>query len=210
MNKEIKIFGAALAFMFCGTTLMAQQTQMTTQDMAQTDVEVDYESIFEDVDNTEDHDILTLLKQDDNFSIFVEMLEKSQIDLDAAAEAAGEITVFAPTNDAFKQLTKEQYKQITEPEDLALLQSIVKSHVMTKKVNLADFQTNQVIENADGQEIAVETAGGQGVATPADDVMIGGARIGKPDIQASNGVIHVMEGVVIPDQQGSTTGFGAQ
>ncbi|MBS9525253.1 fasciclin domain-containing protein [Litoribacter alkaliphilus] len=211
MNKNFKLLGTAFAMMIFGGTAIAQTTPVTNQAMVQEEIEVDYEAIFGDIENTEEHDVLSLLKKDDNFSIFVELIEKSQIDLNAAAEVAGgELTVFAPTNEAFKQLTKEQYTQITEPEDLAVLQNITKSHVLTRIIHSADFRENQVIENADGLEIPVATAGGQGVATPADEVIVGGARIVKPDVKASNGVIHVMDGVVTPEAGGMTSGFGEQ
>lgn len=209
IDKKLKTFALATAFMVGGFTMTAEaQTHTGTQMQTEIDGEdeVDYREIFNgmETEQTESHDILSLLRMDDNFSIFVELIEESG--LEKSFDFAGPVTVLAPTNEAFKQLTKEEYKELTEGKNRAELNKIVQAHVLPNKVYLRQFDSNHVIENPDG-DIPVERAGNfTGGAAATNDIIVGGATIRRPDVEAANGVIHVVDGVIIPGRTGVTAG----
>jgi uncharacterized surface protein with fasciclin (FAS1) repeats len=152
-----------------------------------------YEGLFADVKNTGDHDVLSLLKQDENFSAFVEMIEHSGLDLEKSIGHIGPITVFAPTNEALEGWKDE--------DDLAEIQRKVKAHILPEKRFVSEFQDNQVIETADGLEIPVGTVGDHTEVGQPDQVIIGGARIVKSDVEASNGIIHVVNAKIRTEER---------
>ena len=118
----------------------------------------------------------------------------------AAAEAAGLVetlkgegpfTVFAPTDEAFAALPDGTVDDLLKPENSEQLTSIVMYHVVPGKVMSTDL--------SDGMEAT--TAGDQSlmVSMDGDAVMVGGATVTMPDIEASNGVIHVIDMVLMPE-----------
>lgn len=117
----------------------------------------------------------------------------------AAAEAAGlvetltgagPLTVFAPTDAAFAALPAGTVESLLQPENRDQLRAILTYHVVPGKVMAADVV----------KLTSANTANGQAVSISSDDagVMVSGARVVKADIGASNGVIHVIDKVMIP------------
>lgn len=118
--------------------------------------------------------------------------------LAAALEAAGLVetlqgegpfTVFAPTDDAFAALPEGVLDALLLPENLETLQSILTYHVVSGAVYAADVTTGDV-PTVEGSAISVDTA--EGV------VLNGSAVVTATDIEASNGVIHVIDAVILP------------
>lgn len=117
----------------------------------------------------------------------------------AAAEAAGlvdtltgegPITVFAPTDEAFKALPEGTVESLLKPENRDKLAAILKYHVVPGKVKADKVVSSDELKSALGQYLDV---------TVQDDaVSIAGANIIKTDIKASNGVIHVIDAVMLP------------
>lgn len=112
----------------------------------------------------------------------------------AAAKAAGlvdalggkgPITVFAPTNAAFEKLGKETIEKVLA--DKELLTKILKAHIVEGNVMAADAK------KLDGKEV-----NGFAVKVDGDKLMIGTATVTKADIKAKNGVIHVIDTVLVP------------
>ncbi|MBA1148543.1 fasciclin domain-containing protein [Ectothiorhodospiraceae bacterium WFHF3C12] len=117
----------------------------------------------------------------------------------AAAEAAGlvetltgagPLTVFAPTDEAFAALPAGTVESLLKPENREQLRAILTYHVVPGKVMAADVV----------KLTSADTANGQAVSISNDDggVMVSGARVVKADIGASNGVIHVIDKVMLP------------
>ena len=215
MDKRTRCFALALGLAVIGGTPSAfaqdqrqdnRQQQEMNQDRQQD--EMNYEELFGDVDQTDQHDVLELLGKDENFSIFMELLEKSGVEA-SLKHVDQSVTIFAPTNDAFKELSASDYKELMETEDKAMLNRIVGAHILPQEVSMGDFETNQIITSAEGDEIAVETVGVQGAAAQGPgSVIIGGAAIVRPDIQASNGTIHVVNNVIMAGETNDPRGFG--
>jgi uncharacterized surface protein with fasciclin (FAS1) repeats len=98
----------------------------------------------------------------------------------------GPFTVFAPTDEAFAKVPKDQLDALLK--DKAKLTAVLTYHVVAGKVMAKDVAAGKV-KTVQGSELTVSTAGG---------VMVDGAKVIKTDIVADNGVIHVIDSVVIP------------
>lgn len=102
---------------------------------------------------------------------------------------AGPFTVFAPTNDAFAKLPAGTVESLLKPENIEKLKKILLSHVVGSEVMADDVKTGDV-ETLAKTMIPVVSENGK--------VMVGNANVIKADIKASNGVIHVIDAVIIP------------
>ena len=102
----------------------------------------------------------------------------------------GPFTVFAPTDEAFAKLPKGTVEELLKPENKAKLTAILTYHVVPGKVMAADVVKVKDAKTVQGGSIKVSTMGGQ--------VMVDQAHVVKTDIAASNGVIHVIDTVLMP------------
>ena len=98
----------------------------------------------------------------------------------------GPFTVFAPTDEAFAKVPKADLDALLA--DKAKLTQVLTYHVVSGKVMAKDVKAGKV-KSVQGSDITVATAGG---------VMVDGAKVVKTDIVASNGVIHVIDSVIMP------------
>ena len=99
-------------------------------------------------------------------------------------------TVFAPTDAAFAKLPKGTIEELLKPENKAKLTAILTYHVVAGKVMAADVVKVTDAKTVQGGSIKVNAGGGK--------VMVDGATVVKADIGASNGVIHVVDSVLMP------------
>ena len=110
-------------------------------------------------------------------------------DLLDALQGDGPFTVFAPTDEAFAALPQETLQALLKPENKDLLQTILLHHVVQGDVRAASVVDITGATSLAGQRLAVEV--GEGVS-------VGGAQVLKTDIACSNGVIHVIDRVILP------------
>ena len=110
-------------------------------------------------------------------------------DLVETLSSEGPFTVFAPTDEAFAALPEGTLDTLLLPENQEILTQILTYHVLAGEVPSSDVSTG-----------AVETVAGEDVEIVADEsgVTIGGATVIMPDVEASNGVIHVVDTVLLP------------
>jgi uncharacterized surface protein with fasciclin (FAS1) repeats len=102
----------------------------------------------------------------------------------------GPFTVFAPTDEAFAKLPKGTLETLLKPENKGQLQAILKYHVVPGKVMAADVVKVKGAKSLGGQRIDVKVEGGK--------VSVDNANVVKTDIACSNGVIHVIDSVILP------------
>ena len=102
----------------------------------------------------------------------------------------GPFTVFAPTDAAFAKLPAGTIESLLKPENKAQLTAILTYHVVAGKVMAADVVKLSEAPTVNGQMLKVKVVGGS--------VMINDANVTSADIVASNGVIHVIDSVVLP------------
>lgn len=113
-----------------------------------------------------------------------------------ALKGEGPFTVFAPTDDAFKALPAGTVEMLLKPENKGKLAAILKYHVVPAKVLAKDVKTMGA-DTLNGQRIDVKVEGGK--------VMVDGANVTKTDVMASNGVIHVIDRVIMPSDKDIVT-----
>ena len=135
-----------------------------------------------------DKTIVDIAVEDENFSTLVATL--TEAGLVEALQGDGPFTVFAPTNDAFAALPEGALDALLA--DTEALSNVLLYHVVSGAVKAAD------VVALDGQE--VETLSGDSIIVKLDgeDVMINDAMVVITDIEASNGIIHVVDAVILP------------
>ncbi len=102
----------------------------------------------------------------------------------------GPFTVFAPTDEAFAKLGKETIAELLEPENKAKLVSILTYHVAGASLPATKVVGMKSIDTLQGQSVDIVVEGGK--------VTIDGATVLKTDIVGSNGIIHVIDSVILP------------
>jgi len=109
-------------------------------------------------------------------------------DLIGVMKGPGPFTVFAPTDEAFAKVPKEALDALAK--DKAKLQNVLKYHVLTSAWTLDDVKSVKTAGTVLGPSLAIGVSGGT--------VTVNGAKIVKADIKCSNGVIHVIDAVLLP------------
>ena len=126
----------------------------------------------------------------DTFSTLVTLLEAA--DLVETLSGDGPFTVFAPTNDAFAKLIWS-LEYFLAAENKAELQSVLLYHVLA----------GQVLSTAFADDVMAETVQGALVTAQLDPVMINDANVVSADVLATNGVVHVIDKVLVPPPEES-------
>ncbi len=105
-------------------------------------------------------------------------------------KSKGPFTVFAPSDEAFAKLPKEKLASLLEPKNKALLTSILTYHVVPGRVTSEQVVKLANAGTANGQRVDIRTSNGS--------VMIDGAKVVAADIECANGIIHVIDSVILP------------
>ena len=105
-------------------------------------------------------------------------------------KGAGPFTIFAPTNAAFAALPKGAVDGLLKPESKAALTNVLTYHVVSGSVKAADLKDGQKVKTLQGEELTVSIKDGK--------VKINGANVTTADLAGSNGVIHVIDAVLMP------------
>lgn len=135
-------------------------------------------------------DIVTVAVEAGDFETLATALEAA--DLVETLQGEGPFTVFAPTDEAFAALPEGTLETLLEPENVDQLTAILTYHVVSGMV------TSEDIEPGD-----VETVEGSSVTLSVEDdmVMVNDATVVAADVMASNGVIHVIDAVILPPEE---------
>jgi uncharacterized surface protein with fasciclin (FAS1) repeats len=112
-------------------------------------------------------------------------------DLVETLKGAGPFTVFAPTDEAFARLPAETLNDLLKPQNKTKLRRILTYHVVPGRVSSSEVVKLRSTKAVSGDTIGIETGG----AT----VIVDGARVVKTDVRTSNGLIHVIDAVMLPD-----------
>uniref|UniRef100_UPI00313B59E3 fasciclin domain-containing protein n=1 Tax=Crocosphaera sp. Alani8 TaxID=3038952 RepID=UPI00313B59E3 len=142
-----------------------------------------------------------------------EMADKAEMDIVETAVAAGkfetlvaavkaaglvetlsgeqEFTVFAPTDEAFAALGEENLEKLLKPENKEKLTAILTYHVVPGVYKSGDLEDGKV-KTVQGSEVEIELG---------DSVMVDDATVVTPDVMTSNGVIHIIDKVIIPSEE---------
>ena len=143
--------------------------------------------MMEDPASTE-MDVVGIAQDNSDFSTLVAALQEA--DLVETLQGDGPFTVFAPTNEAFEALLTElditQEELLSQPD----LESVLTYHVIPQEVMSGDLEDGMSAETVNGEEVTFDLSG--------DDPMINESTITSTDMEASNGVVHVIDAVMVP------------
>ena len=171
----------ALAFgvAACGSDDEESTSSSTTTEMTDTGT----------TDAMTSQDIDALAQGNKDLSTLVEAVTAA--DLVETLQGAGPYTVFAPTNEAFAALPPAELQRLLKPANKDELANILTYHVVSGDVMSSDLKDGQMVETVQGEKLKV---------TIADDgtVKVGGATVVTPDVEASNGTVHVIDTVLVP------------
>jgi len=154
------------------------------------DEEIAEEAVDEEVATGEEvqqlQNIPTIVLANSDFSVLEAALDEAG--LTSVLQGEGPFTVFAPTNDAFSALSVEALDDLLADENA--LRAVLLFHVVPERLPAADLSDGQALETAQGSELTVSVSDA--------GVMVNGANVIVPDVEAANGVIHVLDQVLLP------------
>ncbi|MFQ3583580.1 MAG: fasciclin domain-containing protein [Cyanobacteriota bacterium] len=133
--------------------------------------------------------IVEVATKDGSFSTLIQALEAAGLVETLSGE--GPFTVFAPTDEAFAALPEGTLEQLLLPENREQLIQILTYHVIPGEVLSTDLKAGEVV-TVEGSPVEISLA---------DGVMVNDAKVVKPDLEASNGVIHVIDKVILRPQE---------
>ncbi|MGB3639463.1 MAG: fasciclin domain-containing protein [Rivularia sp. (in: cyanobacteria)] len=137
---------------------------------------------------TENQDIIGVVQSNPSFTMLAKALKAAG--LEETLKGNGPFTVLAPNDAAFAKLPQDAVQDLLKPENKEVLVKILTYHVIPSRVLSTDLQSGEV-KSVEGGPISVKV-------DPATGVQVNDATVVQPDIEASNGVIHVIDNVILP------------
>jgi uncharacterized surface protein with fasciclin (FAS1) repeats len=144
--------------------------------------------------DTNNHDIVSIASGADNLSTLVTAVQAAG--LVETLQSEGPFTVFAPTNEAFAALPDGTLESLLLEENRDKLVQILTYHVVPGKVMSTDLEDGMMAETVEGSSITVDLDGG---------VSIDNANVVTADIEADNGVVHIIDAVIMPSEEESSS-----
>ncbi|MFD2514488.1 fasciclin domain-containing protein [Pontibacter locisalis] len=160
---------------------------------------VEIDEMFDDIGETEQYDLMALAETSPNLSTFVKLMEVSGLKGDFMKD--GSYTIFAPTNEAFAKLSQQDLEMLLLPENKSKLIEVLKVHVLPSEVASMQLNTTQRIKLSEEKYIPIDTQ------LNGSKMVIGGAAILVPDVEASNGMLHVVDNVILPSKYAREDGI---
>jgi uncharacterized surface protein with fasciclin (FAS1) repeats len=182
LNGKVKVIGlaaaAALTLAACGDS--------DSSDEATTSPTTTAEATTEATDEASTQDVVGVIAGNADTTTLATAVDAAG--LVETLQGDGPFTVFAPTDEAFAALPAGVLDQLIQPANSAALTQILTYHVVPGKVMAADV-TDGAVATVEGQDITLSTA---------DGVTVNGATVTEADLDASNGVVHVIDTVLLP------------
>lgn len=110
-------------------------------------------------------------------------------DMVTTLKGAGPFTVFAPTDDAFAKLPPQTVSELLQPENKERLKAVLAYHVVARRVTSTQVVELRSVRTVQGQALRIEAEQG---------VKINDANVIKADVEAANGIIHIIDSVLLP------------
>lgn len=140
------------------------------------------------------HDIVSIASGADNLTTLVKAVQAAG--LVETLQSEGPFTVFAPTDEAFAALPAGTLESLLMEENRDQLVKILTYHVVPGKVMSTDLEDGMMAETVEGSSISVDLSNG---------VSIDNANVVTADIEADNGVVHVIDAVIMPSEESSSS-----
>jgi uncharacterized surface protein with fasciclin (FAS1) repeats len=126
-----------------------------------------------------------------NFTTLLKAAEAA--DLVSTLSGKGPFTIFAPSDEAFEKLPKGTVRSLLQAKNQSQLQSILKNHVASGRMMAADVAGKSSIDMLGGQSVPIQKK--------ENVVRIGNASIRKTNLEAQNGIVHVIDRVLMPETE---------
>jgi transforming growth factor-beta-induced protein len=191
MSKDVKtmsagtVNGQRIDLAVNGKNVTVDKAKVTAVDVEASNGVI---HIIDSVILPSDKDIVATAVDAGQFKTLATLLDKAG--LVGALQGEGPFTVFAPTDAAFAKLPKETVDSLLKPENKDQLAAILKFHVIEGRVYSEAAAKGAQVATLQGQTITTKGKGGT--------VTVQNATVTKADIDASNGVIHVIDTVILP------------
>jgi uncharacterized surface protein with fasciclin (FAS1) repeats len=175
--------GGGTAFLLTRNNDTKEETTKTTQSSQETT------KVSEPTQN-----IVEVAVGNPDFSTLVTALKAADL-VTALSDETKSYTVFAPTNAAFNKLPAGTVETLLKPENKSTLSGILTYHVVDSAVLSSQLSNGQVIKTLNGGKLTVEISGGMVYLVDAKG---GKAKVTTADVKTTNGVIHIIDAVVLP------------
>jgi len=140
---------------------------------------------------TAESDALSVMRSYGYFTTFCELIERAG--LAEAFEVDGPITVFAPDDDAFAQMSVKERRALEDPERMAEVRALLLYHMVDQRLSAFDLKREKPYGTVAGKRVKFLNMGGS--------LMINDAFVDTADIRASNGLIHEIDKVLTPPRE---------
>ena len=141
----------------------------------------------------EEYDVIERANQAGYFRVFLQALESTG--LTKTLKEAGPYTVFAPIDDAFVKMPKAKLEDLFKLENRESLRSLLQSHIVPEKLTSTELKRNDEIKSAKGEDLKIESRAG---------LWVNEGQILSADLLASNGVLHGIDAVLMPQSRVAT------
>jgi uncharacterized surface protein with fasciclin (FAS1) repeats len=199
MEMAVRRFmvGAAVATLAvvtaaCGDDDDAAQEDVPAAEETETESTTDAASDSESAAETP-ATVVDVAASDQNFSTLVTAVQTAGLAETLSGE--GPFTVFAPVNDAFAALPQGTVDTLLQPANREQLTSVLTYHVVPAKALSGDLSDGMTVTTVQGQPLTVNVTG---TAVTLTDGSGNTVSVVQPDIEAGNGVVHVIDGVLLP------------
>lgn len=143
----------------------------------------------------QNYDVIETAKKSGGFDVFTGAV--AEAGLEEALKEMGPYTIFAPTDQAFAKIPKNKLDDLLKPENKERLQTLLKNHIVPGKLKANELKTLSQTKSTTGEELKIESRAG---------LWINEARVVSPDLEASNGVLHGIDLVLLPRANVATAG----
>lgn len=139
------------------------------------------------------YDVVETAKKSGEFQVFTGIV--AEAGLEETLKEIGHYTVFVPTDHAFSKVPKSKLDDLLKPANKEQLRSMLKNHIVPGKLTASDLRMLDQTRNAKGDDLKIESRAG---------LWINEARVVSPDLEASNGVLHGIDTVLMPTSYAAT------
>jgi uncharacterized surface protein with fasciclin (FAS1) repeats len=143
----------------------------------------------------QNYDVIETAKKSGGFQVFTGAVVEAG--LEEVLKELGPYTIFAPTDQAFAKIPRSKLDDLLKPENKEKLQLLLRNHIVPGKLAVSELKTLEKTQTAQGQELKIESRAG---------LWINEAKVVSPDLEASNGVLHGIDTVLMPQALGATAG----
>jgi len=143
----------------------------------------------------QNYDVIETAKKSGGFQVFTGAV--AEAGLEEALKDMGPYTVFAPTDQAFAKIPRNKLEHLLKPENKERLQLLLRNHIVPGKLTASELKTLDKTKTALGKELKIESRAG---------LWINEAKVVSPDLEASNGVLHGIDTVLMPQSYEAAAG----